>query len=191
MGEPVPIPPIDYGRDCLVCTPPLGELWSSGETPDKIYAYFVGMQPCNGIPDTPPNDRTFTMYQHPDYNCIWRSEGAGVFAYLVTDDKACRITLSYYEWPLWYYFFDAYGPPCPPELSVFGNELACNGGQMLASGGVAIIHWMGVVMGLVVMMSLPSSRIMYELKYKEDTEQIVHKFCLPEYSMNVKMLMSP
>jgi len=191
MGTPVPPPPIDYGDDCECCTPPLGELWEPGKTPLFMYVYFAGLQPCPGAPHSPPNGKTFKLTQKEGYPCVWESMGSVWRVYFVTNapEYFCRLTLQ--DVPGANYYFDDYGPGCPPETYVFHNDIAACVPPDVAKGGVAVIHWMDIVLRLVTAMSLPSaSKLMHEL-FVTDEDKIVHKFCMPKYSMNIKMLLNP
>lgn len=191
MGEPIPTPPIDYADDCPACTIPAGPLWEAGETPEYMYVYFDGIKKCFWFVDDPPNGLTFKLHQHETNKCLWLTEWGlyRVFLYMALG------------WPLGskiqvldsgnQIHFHADSVPCPEETHIFNNTPGHFPPPPDFPEGVAVIHWMGIVLGLVLAFSLPTaSTIMHEIFLKDEV-QVVHKFCFPKYGMNVKMLMSP
>lgn len=191
MGTPVPTPPIDYADDCPACTVPTGSLWAAGKTPQYMYIYFDGIKKCFWFDDDPPNGMTFKLAQDETNKCLWKTEWG------------CYRVLLYFAlgWPLGskvqvldsgnQIHFHSDSVPCPEETHIFHNNPDYFPLPPDFPGGVAVIHWMGIVLHLVVAMSLPTaSTIMHEI-FLRDEAQVVHKFCFPRYGMNVKMLMSP
>ncbi len=189
MGTKIPEPPLDYGDDCLACSPPVGELWEPGKTPLYVYIYFAGIQGCPGKSLTPPNGKTFKLTQSDTYPCVWNHWGSVWKVYFITDPpgpRRSRIVLRDIDDN---YYFNSYGSGCMSECSIYNNELLCDGPLTHGEEGIAVIHWMDIVLHLVLSMSLPGSKpIMHEL-FVTDENKIVHKFCHVDRAMNVKFLM--
>jgi len=184
MGIPIaPIDPI-YGPGCA--------RWLEDEdTPKYIYVYFWEIIACPDEVNVPPNFHTFKLTQVDGSPCAWQYRG---------DDYPWDIDLSYAidgkAWlDLWdkdaHTFFEDY--PFWPlhEHHVFTNQIAvCPDGHG-AAGGNALIFWKEAAVKLLADMSLPTdSQILMEFFVTADHKP-VYKFCLPEYSMNVKFLISP
>lgn len=188
MGTPVPEPPLDYGDDCWNCTVNGGSLWEPGKTPLYLYFYFAGIKKCPAGIHTPPNGKTFKLTQKEGYPCIWEHVGSVWNVYFVTDPPGAdnsRVVLSD---PDGKYYFNSYGPGCPEETTIYTNECDCASPQCHGHEGVAVIHWMDIVLALVLSMSLPGSKpIMHEL-FVTGEDNIVHKFCHVKHGMNIKML---
>lgn len=188
MGTPVPDPPIDYGNDCLGCTIPPGTLWEPGETPLNIWVYFAGIKKCFWFTDDPPNGSTFKLTQMDIEHCLWTHSGSVWTVQLnMCFDFPAKSSLMLLDSGMQIQF-NSRGVPCPEECTIFNNGPEFFPPPPDFPEGVAVIHWMGIVLTLVVSMSLPSaSKLMHEL-FVTDDDKIVHKFCMPKYSMNVKML---
>lgn len=191
MGTPVP-ESVEPGNDCALCTIPPGPLWEPGETPKYIFAYFAGIKKCAPSVKQPPNGRTFKLTQTPGNNCTWQHVGASwQIEYrpdLIAPDASQLVLIEAVSGVA---MFSSRSVSCPEEPHIFVNDQAACILLYGGAEGVGVIHWMGVVLGIVVMMSLPSNQpIMHEIFVKDETT-IVHKFCLPKFGMNVKLLMSP
>lgn len=189
MGTPVPDPPIDYANDCIACRTGGYTLWEPGETPEFVYVYFAGIEKCPLAIKEPPNGQTFKLTQDPLNACHWRHVGSEWTVDWYSYDwieMQSRVVLFETGGLV---MFSSRLDNCPLECSVYHNGIEICAWPVAARFGVAVVHWMGIVLGIIVGLNLPTgSQIMHEL-FVTDDDKIVHKFCLPKYSMNVKFLM--
>lgn len=186
MGTPVPSPPGDFGVDCLACSPPIGTLWATGETPAFVYVYFAGLEKCPAGVNAPPNGQTFKVPQVVGNPCVFTHTGtswnvtfnsfnfAPGMSGIVLNDSVGR---SHFRGRL---------AKCPAEYSVFDNEaVACIVGNE-SIGGTATVFWFEEVLRIVSDYNLPTqSQLMYELFLIDDVTP-VHKFTNLERSLNIK-----
>lgn len=189
MGTRVPEPPIDYGNDCPVCTPPAGSLWAAGETPLFVYVYFQALESCPWLGEKPPNGQTFKLTQRDDKPCMYEHIGSvwkvQWWAWDVGDNQS-----HVYLWgPAGFLHFHAESVPCPPECHIYTNLWDWCGHPAASINGLAVVHWMGVVLSIIVGMHLPTdTQIMHEV-FVKDEDKIVHKLCITDIFANIKFLM--
>lgn len=186
MGIPVPDPPIDYGDDCLICTPPFGSRWAVGETPEYVYVLFSGLEECPLAVNSPPNGQSFRLTQSDADPCVWWHVGSKWVARFYTGFPAVN--------PSAVWLHDSFGRPhflgdgtvCPPEYEVFDNLNTVCSAVIESINGIAVIWWMSSVLDLVAAYNIPtSSQLQYELFMINETTP-VHKFCNQEKSLNIK-----
>jgi len=190
MGTPVPYPSVSHATDCIGCAFPEPTLWLPGETPEFVYAYFAGIEECPLAIKHPPNGQTFKLTQVPLDPCRWRHEGSDwIVDWLAYDPVFGESILTLWEVGGLLQFVSRFDN-CPPECHVYHSTIEVCAWPVAARFGLGVIHWMGITLHIIVGLNLPtSSKIMHEL-FVTDDDKIVHKFCIPGYSINVKVLTS-
>lgn len=188
MGQPMPDIPIEYGDDCLICFP-------SGKTPKYVYARFSLIYRCTGIGKEacliPPNDRVFKLTQQVGFPCSWRYLGGTWECWYqpwrVADGKA---GLFLNDLNLKVYFDDTRNA-CPPEGTVWHNDIDCDPPLTCAIEGVGCVVWTPQATQLLEDINLAKSADLFmELRPLVDGN-LVYKFCRLQDATNIKILFEP
>lgn len=185
MGTPITPPYPEYGDDCGYCTP---ALWSAGETPKFIYAYFQGISDCSISSHDVPNGQTFKLEQDSVLPCYWVHEGPIYHVYYQPLVPAQGKSLLQLQDHVGFSFLFNYGPMCPPEFTVYENWMQFCELQYAGSGGTGTIFWSDEILQLVNAFGLmPGPDLFHEL-FNAPNADIIHKFCDRYQRTNVKFM---
>lgn len=182
MGTPVK--PITFGSDCQQC-------FLVDKTPEFVYVYFAGIEKCPLAIKNPPNGQTFKLTQDPENPCFYEHTGTEWHVWWRAFDPIFMESMLYLEEVGGLGIFVSRAVNCPLECFVYHSSIEVCAFPIAGRFGVGVVHWMGIVHGLILALMLPTaSHIMHEL-FVTDEDKIVHKFCFPKYSMNIKVLVTP
>lgn len=184
MGTPIdPIEPI-LGDECAHFGVP-------AETPHMIYVYFWDILPCPAAPKPPPNMHLFALTQDPESPCLWEYENLVYGFNVILDIRTTTpMTLELRDNALNLYFQGQLWAE-PAEHQVFTNLWEVCPPGIEGHFGFATLFWKAAAVKLLDDLSLPTdAKVLMEFFVTDDHEP-VYKFCVPDYGMNVKILLSP
>ncbi len=185
MGQRIPKPPIEFGRDCGSCTP---ALWPAGETPKFIYCMFWDIVGCGVGPNDPPNGEIFKMEQSATIDCLWISDGSvwkPDYHADVVGPVGSRLRLL--DAGGFSFFIDT-NRTCRAEYFTYTNDQAACILAYAGSAGFGSIWWNQEVTDLISAFGLGSpGKLFYELFGFTGVLE-VHKFTDLYQKTNVKIL---
>lgn len=184
MGEPIPNPPIEYGNDCVQCTP---LRWPANENPKYVYVMFWNLVDCGWSPHPAPNGQIFKLEQVPGTPCLWhKSIGTWVVNWYARRPAGAQSQLNLADHHGWNFFF-AISLQCPFEYWTYTNLQAACILMYAASAGFATIWWNSTITELIEGAGLvPGRSLFYEL-FKAAGNTEVHKFCDLYQRTNIKI----
>jgi hypothetical protein len=188
MGLELPQPTFPYGTDCTYCTPPHGSLWPVGQTPLHIYAFVAGILRCPLGTYQPPNNHIFKLTQEEFEPCSWRWTGPKWHVHYTPATGiglGSHFDLADHNGKL-HFWHD--GNNCPPENSVFLNDLLDCLGSQHARLGFVIIFWTDAALKIAEALNFSFDENLFLEQFSTGSDPIVLKFCQVPTSTNVKIL---
>jgi len=149
MGIRIPYPGRESGNDCYYCSPPVGSLFPSGSTPDKVYVLFHGIIPCPGYSGNCPNAIPFILHQDSIESCKYTHNGSVWTVEFYYRFPTVSNSLVYCTKNGVGTFFDALDVVCPFEFYGIENDLRhCLYGNKGYSG-FAVVSWSDIPRELI------------------------------------------
>ncbi len=184
MGEKIdpivdPIP----GTECVNWDPP-------AETPEFVYVMFWDIVDCPGTPKPAPNGHLFKLTQNDGISCWWEyDDPAFGFKILFDASSIAPWGIELRDQLLRLYFTGGlFGSPHEHDIAV-STLVGCTP-TIIGNAGFATIFWKKAAVDLITDLALPTDKqILFEFFMKDNTFP-VYKFCVPEYSMNIKVLIA-
>lgn len=188
MGLPIPPPPIDYGNNCVTCTP---TLWANGQTPTQIYCTFWGISGCGVSPFDPPNGEIFIMDQSIGNPCIWaKTTGTWRPDFIAGGLGGFKSRLRLFD-QHGFSFFGAESFNCRPEYWRYINIQAVCMLMFAGAGGFGTIFWLDFVHTLISEVGFDTShKIFYEF-FGRTAFTTVHKICDQYQRTNIRVMKGP